>query len=81
MNCYIYRSRKKVGNYLYLPEKNNFSELPEELLKLFGNPEFAFQFDLSSKKQLASIDSQTVIQHLQEQGFYLQIPPPEIRNK
>jgi len=81
MNCYIYRSRKKVGSYLYLPEKNNFSELPEELLKLFGHPEFAFQFDLSSKKQLASIDSQTVIQHLQEQGFYLQIPPPEIRNR
>ena len=77
MNCYIYRSRKKVGSYLYLPSKNDFSALPEELIRLFGQPEFAFELNLSSRKKLAKIDSQTVIDNLQDQGFYLQIPPPK----
>lgn len=80
MNCYIYRSRKKVGSYLYLPTKNDFSALPKTLLHLFGQPEFTFKFDLSSRKQLAEVETQTVIQNLQEEGFYLQIPPPKIAN-
>jgi len=80
MHCYIYRSRKKVGSYLYLPSKNDFSALPETLLHLFGQPEFAFELNLSGRKKLANVDSQTVIKNLQEKGFHLQIPPPKITN-
>jgi uncharacterized protein YcgL (UPF0745 family) len=77
MNCYIYRSCKKVGSYLYLTEKNDFSEIPTELLQLFGQAEFAFQLDLSNTKKLAQVDLRTVIQSLQDQGFFLQMPPPK----
>lgn len=77
MHCYIYRSRKKVGSYLYLPTKNDFSALPKALMRLFGQPEFAFEFNLSTRKKLAEVDSHTVIKNLQEEGFYLQIPPPK----
>jgi uncharacterized protein YcgL (UPF0745 family) len=77
MQCCIYRSTKKVGSYLYITEKNNFSAVPEELLQLFGQPQFSFQFNLTEKKSLALVDIILVKQHLQTQGFFLQMPPPQ----
>ncbi len=77
MNCYIYRSSRKVGSYLYITEKNNFSDIPEELLKLLGQVEFAFQLKLNKDKTLANADVKIVLQQLKEQGFFLQMPPPQ----
>lgn len=77
MNCCIYRSRRKAGSYLYINEKNNFSDIPEDLLKMFGKPEFAFEFDLTEDKKLAQSDAKLVLQNLKENGFFLQLPPPE----
>ncbi len=77
MNCYIYRSSRKVGSYLYITEKNNFSDIPEELLKLLGRVEFAFQLKLNKDKALANADVKIVLKQLKEQSFFLQIPPPQ----
>ena len=77
MNCYIYRSSRKVGSYLYITEKNNFSDIPEELLKLLGRVEFAFQLKLNKNKTLANADVKIVLQQLKQQGFFLQMPPPQ----
>jgi uncharacterized protein YcgL (UPF0745 family) len=77
MNCYIYRSDRKVGSYLYITEKNNFSDIPEELLKLLGRVEFVFQLELNKDKPLANADVKIVLQQLTEQGFFLQMPPPQ----
>jgi len=77
MNCYIYRSSRKVGSYLYITEKNNFSDIPEELLKLLGQVEFAFQLKLNKNKTLANADVKIVLQQLKQQGFFLQMPPPQ----
>jgi uncharacterized protein YcgL (UPF0745 family) len=77
MNCYIYRSRRKVGSYLYITEKNNFSDIPTELLKLLGQVEFVFQLELNKDKTLANADVKKVLQQLKDQGFFLQMPPPQ----
>lgn len=77
MNCCIYRSRKKQGSYLYVTEKNNFSNVPKDLIKLFGSPEFVFEFELTENKKLAQSNAKDVMQHLRENGFFLQIPPPD----
>lgn len=77
MNCYIYRSSRKVGSYLYITEKNNFSDIPEALLKLLGRVEFVFQLKLNKNKTLANADVKIVLQQLKEQGFFLQMPPPQ----
>ncbi|MFV2033074.1 MAG: YcgL domain-containing protein [Gammaproteobacteria bacterium] len=53
MLCYIYRSKRKIDAYLYLVDKDDFSILPEDLLKIFGDPEFSFSFELSKDKNLA----------------------------
>ena len=73
MNCCIYRSQKKPGSYLYINEKNNFSDIPEELFKLFGTPEFSFEFDLTEDRKLAQSDTAEVLYHLKENGFFLQL--------
>lgn len=77
MQCYIYRSRRKLGAYLYLAEKDNFSALPEVLLKLFGQPEFSFEFKLKENSKLVRAETVEVLKQLQAKGFYLQMPSQE----
>ncbi len=77
MNCCIYRSKKKQGSYLYITERNNFEKVPKELMTLLGNPEFSFEFELTEDKKLANADVKDVIQHLRDDGFFLQLPPPD----
>lgn len=77
MECFIYRSRKKNGAYLYLPREDDFSQLSEELLKAFGIPEYSFSFELSAGKQLALADVDEVIKGIEEKGYFMQLSPLE----
>lgn len=71
----VYRSNKKEEMYLYIPVKDDFSNVPEALLKVFGEPEFSLQINLSKRKKLARVSIDEVRQKLAEDGFYLQMPP------
>jgi len=73
MFCHIYRSSRKVDTYLYLVDKDDFSILPENLLKLFGDPEFSFSFVLAVDKKLAREDTAEVLENLKSQGYHLQL--------
>ena len=73
MLCHIYRSSLKVDTYLYLIEKDDFSVIPDELLRVFGEPEFSFSFDLTQERQLAKEDGGEVLENLQSQGYHLQL--------
>ena len=75
MQCFIYRSRRKKGAYLFIAERDNFSAVPEALLKLFGSAEFSFEFELHPTKPLAYGNTEEVLRHLNTHGFYLQLPP------
>ncbi len=77
MNCFVYRSQKKSGMYLYLTEKDNFSEVPDTLIKLLGELTFSFEFDLSEDRKLVREESKEVIRIIQENGYFLQMPPPK----
>ncbi|CDG17788.1 YcgL domain-containing protein [Xenorhabdus doucetiae] len=72
----IYRSPKRDQTYLYIERKGDFSRVPEELLKTFGEPQYAMMISLSERKKLANADIEKVKTALHEQGFYLQMPPP-----
>ncbi|RLM26843.1 hypothetical protein BIY29_04310 [Brenneria alni] len=76
MFCVIYRSSKRDQTYLYVEKKDDFSRVPEELMKSFGTPHLAMLLPLDGSKKLASADIEKVKQALEEQGFYLQVPPP-----
>lgn len=74
MQCFVYRSRKKAATYLYISRQDDFSDIPDGLMKLFGEPEFALEFDLTPARKLAVADAEEVINSLNRQGFYLQMP-------
>ncbi|MGB5327893.1 MAG: YcgL domain-containing protein [Gammaproteobacteria bacterium] len=73
MLCYIYRSDRKLDTYLYLADKDDFSVVPEDLLRVFGPPEFSFSFDLTQERVLAKEDSGEVLDNLANQGYHLQL--------
>ena len=73
MLCHIYRSNRKLDTYLYLLDKDDLSVVPEELLRIFGSPEFSFSFDLTQERKLAKEDTAEVLDNLASQGYHLQI--------
>ena len=75
MICYIYRSNIKSEMYLYTITKDEFSNIPPPLLKAFGRPEFSIMINLDKRDKLARVDIVKVREHLDEEGYYLQMPP------
>ena len=73
MFCHIYRSNRKVDTYLYLADKDDFSVLPENLIGVFGVPEFSFSFELTADKKLTREDTSEVLANLESQGYHLQL--------
>ena len=74
MQCFVYRSSRRENTYLFMAKKDNFEEIPEALLHVFGDPEFSFEFELDNNKKLVREDSADVIKNIQERGFHLQMP-------
>jgi uncharacterized protein YcgL (UPF0745 family) len=75
MLCFIYKSLKKDGLYLYLDKKEDFSALPETLLANVGKLAFVMELELTPERKLAREDSQKVLASLKEKGFFMQLPP------
>ena len=78
MLCHIYRSNRKLDTYLYLADKDDFSVIPQELLRVFGPPEFSFSFDLTEERKLAKEDTAEVIENLENHGYHLQLQDDEL---
>ena len=61
--------------YLYLVEKDDFSDVPDSLIKLLGDIVFSFEFDLSKDRKLVKAEALEVIRNMEENGYFLQMPP------
>jgi uncharacterized protein YcgL (UPF0745 family) len=75
--CSVYRSPKKEGMYLYVPKQEPFENVPEPLLQTFGTPGHVMDLLLSKDRTLARVDVIQVMQGLEQNGYYLQMPPHE----
>ena len=75
MNCVIYKGKLKVDTYLYIECEDNFERVPEALLKMLGQLEQVMELTLNKEKPLANADVEEVMQLLDSQGYYLQMPP------
>ncbi|MGK0500881.1 MAG: hypothetical protein ACJAYG_002535 [Oceanicoccus sp.] len=73
--CGVYRSGKKEGMYLYVNKAEELSRVPETLLRRFGKAEYAMTLVLHTERELARVDVNKVMAELDENGFYLQLPP------
>lgn len=76
MLCAVYKSLRKDGAYLFVKQRDDFSSVPAALLQSFGIPQLVTVLNLAGREHLAHADIHKVQQSLQEQGFYLQLPPP-----
>ena len=75
MICYIFKSERKQGAYLYLAENKSLGDVPDELQTALGSCVKVMQLDLNKIKKLASQDIETVKENLNDQGYHLQMPP------
>lgn len=76
MLCAIYKSAKKAQMYLFVKTRDDFSLVPEPLMAMFGTPILVTLTNLATKKKLAFADLEKVKINLNEDGYYLQLPPP-----
>ncbi len=74
MKCAVYKSNKKDMTYLYLPESDDMSRVPEALLKMLEPVERVLEFDLTPDRKLAQENAADVLKQLEEQGWFLQLP-------
>ncbi|MDO6427294.1 YcgL domain-containing protein [Thalassotalea sp. 1_MG-2023] len=73
----VYKSAKKEQTYLFIKQRDDFSQVPETLLQVFGKPELVTVVNLKTKIKLGFADINKVRDSLTEQGYYLQLPPPK----
>ena len=73
--CDVFKTRKKDEMYLYVTKKDGMSRVPDELKEMFGQPQLALTILLTPEKKLGRADAAKVIEQLEENGFYLQMPP------
>lgn len=71
----VYKSRRMSDTYLYVPRNADLSELPDALRERFGEGEAFLDIELHCDRHLAQADPVKVLEALQTQGFYLQLPP------
>ena len=75
MNCAIYKGNKKSNHYLYIEREDDFSRVPEVLLKMLGHLELVMTLELDLERKLSQADVTQVIKSLRDQGYYFQMPP------
>ncbi|WP_286232650.1 YcgL domain-containing protein [Thalassotalea sediminis] len=73
----IYKSTKKEQTYLFVKQRDDFTDVPEALMAMFGKPSLVTIVNLQTKEKLGFADIDKVRESLLEQGFYLQLPPPK----
>jgi len=74
-SCWIYKSPLKDEMYLYLAREEDFDCVPELLMRRFGRPVPVMQLELHEQRSLARAEVRAVMAQLQEEGYYLQMPP------
>ena len=75
MFCQVYRSPRKEQMYLYVEKQAGLTRVPATLLQQFGEPEPVMLLHLDGKRSLARADADKVVDQINEQGYYLQMPP------
>ena len=71
----IYRSSRKEEMYLYVDKARDLQDVPEPLLAQFGEPQPVMTLLLDAERKLARVDATEVLASIEQQGFFLQMPP------
>ena len=77
MQSFVYASKRRDGTYVWLRERGQFDLLPAALAEQVGELRFVLEVDLTGDRQLPREDAATVLAHLYDQGWHLQLPPSD----
>lgn len=72
--CVVYRGRRRDDSYLFVEKHEDFSRVPEALLKMLGGVDFVMDLELWPGRALAQASCADVMRQLREQGYFLQMP-------
>lgn len=75
MKCEVYRSNRKAETYIFVTDSKALGELPDALKAGLEPLELVMTLDLGKRKTLAATNPASVIDSIESQGFYLQLPP------
>lgn len=75
--CQVFRSKRHDGMYLFVDKKEGLARVPETLLAEFGHPEPSIVFLLTPERKMTRTEATSVLESIEQQGFYLQMPPPK----
>jgi uncharacterized protein YcgL (UPF0745 family) len=73
--CQVFKSSRKQEMYLYVDKSRGLQDVPDELLAQFGEPAQVMILQLTPEHTLARAAAAVVLASIEEQGFYLQMPP------
>ena len=77
-HCNIYASNKKPDLYIYIEASSDIEEvLPDAIAQYCGSYRFVMGLLITADKKLARASASDVLQAIDDQGFYLQMPPGE----
>lgn len=79
IHCAVYKSSRKPDTYLYIERQDDFSRVPEALLSMLGPLAWVMDLELDVQRRLARADVEQVMAQLDDQGYFLQMPPPAHR--
>ena len=72
----IFKGHKKEEMYLYVEQKNGLKSVPDDLLATFGQTKSVMVLLLTKDKKLARVTASDVLAAIEDQGYFLQMPPP-----
>lgn len=75
--CQIFRSPRKPETYLYVDKAEGMDWVPEALLAQFGEPQPVMVLALDGSRKLARVQVAEVLEKIETQGFFLQMPPTD----
>ena len=75
--CSVYKSSKKLEMYVYVDRSYDLDTLPSALKGVFGEPIHVLDMVLTPEKTLARAEAAKVLESIEAQDFYLQMPPTE----
>ncbi len=73
--CDVYTGSVNPQMYLFVSKQDGLTRVPELLMQRFGKPKLAMTMVLHKGRKLAKVEVEKVIKSIEEQGFYLQLPP------
>ena len=71
----IFKGNKCEEMYLFVDQKEGMKSVPKDLLATFGSPESVMIFPLTDSKKLARVKASEVLESIEKQGYFLQMPP------